>query len=666
MREDGRRSGAVRTTTKRVKKVFRAVANVDRIEILRVLKSKGHLTYSELKADAGFKTSTASGKFAYHLRKLREQSLVHHDRMSDRYSITNTGDSVLSLTKRIETMSILDTGKMLVRTSRGSIEKFDPQKITQSLLNEGNIALDLAQKITESVERRIYSHQMTYLTSPLIRDMVNCVLLENGYEDVRSRLVRLGLPAHDVQKSIKNMGADSRDIEGIMLHAGQTVYTELMLTNILLKSITDKHLDGDVHIANLGLWPLIPDIIFLNMKDLIADGINAGSKRSDISSVPAAANLDETATLITMATSMAYKEASQEVVMDGLESLLSKYAGQPELEGRLACALMASSTAASFGEEQTAVSFRVVPGQDPETAGIILSAYRRYAECTKNPRIGLVVDYSESDISSMSEKMAGIVRAGGRLALGRGHFSERGVPNAIGAGQPSMHLASLSVNLPRIALMEPNPDDLYFRTNLAILIRQLADTMTDRKARITDLIRKGLNPFLTSTTRHLQRGSVYLLINMVGLRETVFDILGLGDTKEGRATLEKVVSTANDVVSKKGIDGLRICMLEYGGASRLFDLDMEKYGKSRLGAAGRHPYSSSIVIDASKIQDASTKSDIISEANRMARIFNGGVQIDLEFDAGADIQAIGSALEKAAELLPFFRPRIRQGTGELS
>lgn len=664
MKEDGRRSGAIRSSTRRVKRIFRAMASLDRIEILRVLKSKGPLTYSELKLSAGFKTAHGSGKFAYHLRKLREQTLVRHDRVSDRYNVTSMGDSILNLGKQIETMTILDTGKLLVRTSRGSIEKFDPQKITQSLLNEGNLALDLAQNITEDVERRIYKHQMTYLTSPLIRDIVNCVLLENGYEDVRNRLVRLGLPAHDVQKVIRNISSDSRDVEGVILHAGQSVYAELLLTNILLKSITDKHLDGEVHVANLGLWPLIPDIIFLNMKDLIVDGVNAGSKRSDISSVPAAANLDELATLITMATSMAYKEASQEVVMDGLPSLLSKYVCLPGIEGKLACALMASSTAASIGEAQTMVSFRLVLGQDSETTSIILNAYKRYAECTKEPRIGLVIDYDKSDISSVSEKMAEIVKIGGRLAAGRGHFSECGVPNVIGAGQPSMYLASLSVNLPRIALMDPNSDELYFRTNVAILMRQLADMMQDRKERVMDLIRKGLNPFLTNTTRHLQRGNVYLLINMMGLRETVFDILGLGDTKEGRAALDKAVATANDAVAKKGIDNLRICMLEYGSASRLFDLDMEKYGKNRLDVINSHSYSASVAIDASKIQDASTKSDIIAEANRMARIFGGGVQIDLEFDA--DAQSVKSSLEKAAELLSFFRPRIKQGSGELA
>ena len=58
----------LQSTSKRVRMIFSVMASPNRIDILRILNSKGPLTYSELKSLAGFKSKKESGKFAYHLR----------------------------------------------------------------------------------------------------------------------------------------------------------------------------------------------------------------------------------------------------------------------------------------------------------------------------------------------------------------------------------------------------------------------------------------------------------------------------------------------------------------------------------------------------------------------------------------------------------------------
>jgi len=73
---DPKRGGILQSTSKRVRMIFSVMASPNRIDILRILNSKGPLTYSELKSLAGFKSKKESGKFAYHLRKLLRQSLV--------------------------------------------------------------------------------------------------------------------------------------------------------------------------------------------------------------------------------------------------------------------------------------------------------------------------------------------------------------------------------------------------------------------------------------------------------------------------------------------------------------------------------------------------------------------------------------------------------------
>jgi len=84
----------LQSTSKRVRMIFSVMASPNRIEILRILNSKGPLTYSELKSLAGFKSKKERGKFAYHLRKLLRQSLVALNKSERRYTITNLGKLV--------------------------------------------------------------------------------------------------------------------------------------------------------------------------------------------------------------------------------------------------------------------------------------------------------------------------------------------------------------------------------------------------------------------------------------------------------------------------------------------------------------------------------------------------------------------------------------------
>ena len=106
----------------------------------------------------------------------------------------------------------------------------------------------------------------------------------------------------------------------------------IFLTNVLPKDVGDSHLSGDLHIANPGIWSLIPDTIFVNVKELIDDGIDLGGKYLDVSRIPASKQLDEITSALSMIISLVSKEASQEVVLDGLPQLFAKHSKSlPEL-----------------------------------------------------------------------------------------------------------------------------------------------------------------------------------------------------------------------------------------------------------------------------------------------------------------------------------------------
>ena len=659
---DPKRGGILQSTSKRVRMIFSVMASPNRIDILRILNSKGPLTYSELKSLAGFKSKKESGKFAYHLRKLLRQSLVALNKSERRYTITNLGKLVLSLARQIEERSIIESGKMYVRTSSESIEEFNSHKIIQSLVREGSLPLELAQKITEEVENRIYKYQTTYLTGALIREMVNSVLLEHGHEEYRNKLARLGLPVYDVQEMISNLDDVDNGAEGLLFNTGQRVFREHLLTNVLPKDVADSHLSGDLHISNPGVWLMISDTIFVNIKELIDDGIDLGGKYLDVSRIPASKQLDEITSSLSVVIALLSKEASQEIVLDGFVALFTKHSKSlPELEQKLTDAFATASTTSKYNKISTNVSIRLQLGTDTKIINSIINAYKNYVKITPIPKIGLIIDADKGKVTDISQAVAEILFIGGKVIFAKGQTSSYGITNGStkASGSLSITLQSVSINLPRLAF-ESNKDETYFRARLALLMKPALSSMALRKKEISDLTRRGLNPILAKNTQYMQRSSVSLVVNLVGLKEAVFNILGFQDNKEGRDILHKVIETAVDVGIKKGKelgDIVVISMIETEGSARFATLDGEKYGKnSSLNSMDADFYSQGIVINASEVFNYTNKSEPILECNKLSKLFNGGLLVTLEMDKNVKVDDIKKSIEKTSELTSFFKP----------
>ena len=650
----------LQSTSKRVRMIFSVMASPNRIDILRILNSKGPLTYSELKSLAGFKSKKESGKFAYHLRKLLRQSLVALNKSERRYTITNLGKLVLSLARQIEERSIIEGGKMYVRTSHDSIEEFNPQKIIQSLVREGSLPLELAQKITEEVENRIYKYQTRYLTGSLIRELVNSVLLEHGHEEYRHKLARVGLPIFEVQEMISNAENVDNGVEGLLFKTGKIVFAEHLLTSILPKDVADAHLSGDLHITNLGLWSILPDTIFINVKTLIEDGIDLKGKYLGVCRIPSVKTLNNLSSALSMIIALISKEASQEVVMDDLILLLSKYSKDlPELERKLVDTFTASSITIGYSKMPTVVSFRIPLGAEQKIVKTVLSAYKTYAKLTPLPKIGLVIDYEKGRIADVSQTLSEIIVLGGNVIFAKQKTSQKGVTYQKDTTPSVLHLGSLSINLPRLAF-ESNKDETYFRARLALLIKPVLDSMALRKKSISNLIRLGVSPILSANTQYIQHSTVSLVINLVGLHNAVYGILGFKKNNEGQGILYKVIETAVDIASKKGknlgID-IIVSMTESEGTERFIALDGEKYGKNSVQQiTNTETYSQGIILDIDTLTGLTGKSPEITECNKIGKILNGGLLIQITIPKHTKADEIKKVIEKGAAITSSFKP----------
>jgi len=653
-------SQVLQSTSKRVRMIFSVMASPNRIDILRILNSKGPLTYSELKSLAGFKSKKESGKFAYHLRKLLRQSLVALNKSERRYTITNLGKLVLSLARQIEERSIIESGKMYVRTSHSSIEEFNSQKIIQSLVREGSLPLELAQKITEEVENRIYKYQTVYLTGSLIRELVNSVLLEHGHEEYRHKLARVGLPIFEVQEMVSNAENIENGVEGLLFKTGRIVFAEHLLTSTLPKDMADAHLSGDLHITNPGLWSILPDTIFINVKALIEDGIDLKGKYLNVCRIPPVKTLNNLSSALSMIIALISKEASQEVVLDDLIPSLSKYSKDlPELERKLVDSFTTSSTTMGYDKMSTVISFRIPLGIDQKIVKTMLSAYKTYTKLTPIPKIGLVIDYDKGKITDVSQIVSEIITLGGKVMFTKHNTSQKGVTHPKNSTSTLLHLGSLSINLPRLAF-ESNKDETYFRARLALLMKPALDSMAKRNKNISNLIRLGVNPILAADTLYMQRSTVSLVINLVGLQNAIYGILGFKNNNEGHQILYKVIETAVDIATKKSKDlgiNIIVSMTESDGSERFIALDAEKYGKNSVQQiTDTETYSQGIVLDIDKISSLTGKSAEITECNKISKILNGGLLLQIAIPKGTKVDEIKKVIEKGVSITSSFKP----------
>jgi ribonucleoside-triphosphate reductase len=650
--KDSKKGGLLESASKRVRMIFSVMASPNRIDILRILNAKGPLTYSELKALAGFKSKKESGKFAYHLRKLLRQLLVALNKTERRYTITNLGKLVLSLARQIEERSIIESGKMYVRTNKQTIEEFNSHKIIQSLVREANLPLEQAHKITEEVENKIYRFQTTYLTSSLIRETVNSILIEHGHEEYRNKLARLGLPSSDIAQILSQEEPSRNGIERVMTRAAGAVFSEYLLFNMLPKDIADMHLAGEINISNTPIWGLLPDTVFIDLSEL-EEGLDLKGKFLNMARIPPIKSSDDALTALPALVSLLSREASTEVVLEGYVSALINNLHDPEdIASRFARALLASSGAPSYSAGLPVTTIVVpIDSLDDHHLNALLDGYRRYINNTPIPRLGLTLIGGMKD--NNLDHIAAAVRSGGIISIGNNKVrASNGIKKADAKAPSAMSFHLLSINLPRLAY-ESNRDETYFRAKLALMIKPSLTAMSLRKKMVVDYVKKGMLPAFASASQLMQMSTASIAINLTGTRESVYNILG----ESSDEVLQKVLKTAVEVTAGQGKllgeEGAGIAMVSDDSSTRFAALDSEKYGKISLTQSqNTTSYSQGMTLNGRDIINNAGSS--IQECLAIDRLLNGGFAASLDLtnlSLGEMKSAIGSAIQE----LPFIR-----------
>lgn len=130
-------------------------------------------------------------------------------------------------------------------------------KLAERFHNKPGITKEEAQEIAKDTERRIRQLDLKFLSGPLIREMVNMILLERGHIEWRNVSTRVGTPVYDACEIDLGSGFEAKDNANLQENAetshkkkADKISKEQYLL-LLPPKLADLHLNGDLHIHDL-------------------------------------------------------------------------------------------------------------------------------------------------------------------------------------------------------------------------------------------------------------------------------------------------------------------------------------------------------------------------------------------------------------------------------
>ena len=154
-----------------------------------------------------------------------------------------------------------------VRTTDGHLLDWDREAIAKQLLKETKLSEQFykepgiteeeAKDIAKEVERRVRWMNVRYLSGPLVREIMNVVLLERHHTEWRNICTRVGTPVFDAHLIDIGTGFEAKENANLQENAetshkkkADKISKEQYLL-LLPPYLADRHLAGDLHIHDL-------------------------------------------------------------------------------------------------------------------------------------------------------------------------------------------------------------------------------------------------------------------------------------------------------------------------------------------------------------------------------------------------------------------------------
>ena len=607
--------------------IFDAASAPVRLQILRLLSTKGPLQYTEVMFQLKLDPVRDAGKFVYHLKSLTDAGLVTLDKKTKRYGISELGLMIVSFARDLDEYVNVKRGKLYVRTSRFAIEEFHRNKISRSLVVEAGVPQEIADEIAAEAEDRLVRLKTLYLTAPLIREFVNAILIEKKFEEYRHKLTRLGMPVHDVAQLIRLAGDKGLGAEYVNDTSARSVLSEYALLNCLPHKLSDAHLSGAIHITNLNSWILTPNELIHDLRYFLEHSIPG---------TPIPDSLESALGLLGQLLATTAMEVSGEQTVEFFNVFLAPYARGRKIDETTRALygfLSSIRREKPSGSAQAGISFAVeltIPeslGKE-EAIGPTGKRWGRYGEFVEES-----IQLAESTIEAfrlisltkppVSPRLLVKIRPKALLSEAGKSLAERAHELALASSVPFFELLgddekssysstglrlsdewsgrwdadcvrtgsmdSIFVNLPRISY-DAKKDDAKFLSLLGDAVKLSVEGFRTKRKLISERLKQPLLPILSgaggATPYFYERNACYNL-SFVGLSEAVEAHSGSKwDREKGPAAefgLELLGEAAKLLKEYSREEEMRLLLSQRPGdevGERLAELDVEQYGRS--------------------------------------------------------------------------------------
>ncbi|MCW4045614.1 MAG: ArsR family transcriptional regulator [Candidatus Bathyarchaeota archaeon] len=656
-------------------KVLKAVSSPIRLTILNLLFDKGALSYTELMNALKMNPSRDAGRFAYHLKFLLKAALLEVDADAKKYYLTELGKMVIDVADRVEKKAHKPRG-MIVRTSHYTLEEFDANKIANTLIREAKMPAELAQKTAKEAEKLLLKSKTKYLTAPLVREVVNAILVEKGLEDYRHKLTRLGMPVHEVTALLETKDTVENS-EALLREAGKAVLSEYTLLNVYPRDVADAYVSGSIHINNLGTWLLKPNEVIHDLRFFFQNGIQASNPLQLSAARPQTFGAALSTVFNVLLHTRGEVNASQ--TCDYFNVFLAPFAKGTEaarikenlrlfitsIHTHVDAALSVDLTIPKFIADKAAIgpqgkncgNYRDFSEESRLLAELMIDIFAEESSLKPllNPK--LIVKVTDQAFTDENAKAL--------LLKAHGLAAENGAPyfaNMLQSGKTAAFAASgckfetdltgdwetdtlrtgcigyVTINLPRI-VQESERDKNKFSEVLRERCEMASRALVIKYRALKQNGRKSF-PFLTQNTNgdtYFRLESCSSIINLAGLNECVESFTGksLSNEESAMATeeiLQGLQAFKHKVGRKYGKRLFTAILRSLDASERLAQLDVEKYGVAKVKFSGTREkpfYSTTRRI---QLQGSSLPSGALDTEQKLRVLNSGGSLNIIELD----------------------------------
>ncbi|MDR4507075.1 MAG: anaerobic ribonucleoside-triphosphate reductase [Candidatus Brocadiaceae bacterium] len=150
-----------------------------------------------------------------------------------------------------------DVSLMVNTETKDEIFPWDKRKIAEALEREADLPGAAADEIASAVEQRVFSSGLDRISTSLIRELTDNELFERGYEKKLEKQAMIGIPKYDLEELILSKNKENSNIstnnpEAINLAIAEHTLKQFALQEVFSKEVADAHLNGMVHIHDLG------------------------------------------------------------------------------------------------------------------------------------------------------------------------------------------------------------------------------------------------------------------------------------------------------------------------------------------------------------------------------------------------------------------------------